>query len=134
MSNLSDLDRIDSHYAKKLEACGISSQETLLQLGGTSAGRKNLARETGISNNLLEMWVNRADLARVHGVGREYVTLLECAGVGTLHALAQQNGTNLHAKLIELNSRRQLVRTLPSESVVIRWIARAKGMDSAVQS
>jgi len=51
-------------------------------------------------------WVNRADLARVKGVGSEYADLLENSGVDTVPELAQRNPSNLYHKMIEVNEKK----------------------------
>ena len=62
-------------------------------------------------------WTNRADLARVKGIGEEYADLLEVAGVDTVPELAQRNAANLTAKMAECNEAgaKKLVQALPSE-------------------
>jgi predicted flap endonuclease-1-like 5' DNA nuclease len=71
-------------------------------------------------------WINRADLARIKGIGSEYADLLENAGVDTVPELAQRNPGNLHQKMVEVNEEKQLVRQVPALSQVTDWIAQAK--------
>ena len=132
MTKLSDIEGIGDAYAAKLADCGCASQARLLEMGGTAKGRQALAEGTGISATLISKWVNRADLARVKGIGGEYADLLECAGVDTVPELAQRNPANLHAKLAEVNEEKKLVRALPSEKQVADWVVQAKGMERAV--
>ena len=49
---------------------------------------------------MLEL-VNRADLARIKGIGEVYSNLLENAGVDTVLELSKRVPANLHAKLVE---------------------------------
>jgi len=72
--------------------------------------------------------VNLADLFRVNGIGEEYSDLLEEAGVDTVPELAQRNPVNLHATLIDVNQTKNLVRRLPSLSMVEDWVRQAKGL------
>ena len=132
MTKLSEIEGIGDAYAAKLAECGCTSQARLLEMGGTAKGRQALANDTGISSTLISKWVNRADLARVKGIGGEYADLLECAGVDTVPELAQRNAANLHAKLAEVNEEKKLVRALPSEKQVADWVLQAKGMERAV--
>lgn len=132
MTKLSDIEGIGPTYAEKIKNCGVATQEQLLEQGGTPAGRKKLIEESGISDKLILKWINRADLARVNGIGGEYADLLECAGVDTVPELAQRNAANLHVKMGEVNEEKKLVRSLPSESMVEKWVAEAKGMDRAI--
>lgn len=132
MAKLSDIEGIGEAYAEKLKACGIGTQEQLLAEGGTAAGRNRLVKGSGISDKLIMKWVNRADLARIKGVGGEYADLLECAGVDTVPELAQRNAVNLHKKMMEVNEQKKLVRSLPSESQIAAWVAQAKTTDRAI--
>ncbi len=77
-------------------------------------------------------WVNHADLYRIKGVGSEYADLLEEAGVDSVPELAQRNAANLTAALAAANEKKNLVRSLPSESQVAGWIEEAKGLERAV--
>lgn len=132
MTKLSDIEGIGASYAEKLKDCGIGTQEQLLTKGGTTAGRKALVNESGISAKLIMKWINRADLARIKGVGGEYADLLECAGVDTVPELAQRNAANLHKKMGEVNEEKKLVRSLPSESQVAAWVTLAEKTDRAI--
>lgn len=132
MTKLTDVEGIGETYAAKLAECGCGTQEALLEMGGQPAGRKQLIADTGISDKLILKWINRADLARVKGVGGEYADLLEASGVDTVPELAQRNAANLHAKMAEVNEAKKLVRSLPAESAVSGWVDQAKGLDRAI--
>ncbi|MEO1575746.1 MAG: DUF4332 domain-containing protein, partial [Pseudomonadota bacterium] len=119
-------------YAQKLADAGCLTQEQLLTDCGQPAGRKALAEKSDISEKLILKWANRADLARIKGVGSEYADLLECAGVDTVPELAQRNAANLHAKMTEVNEEKKLVRALPSASQVEGWVAQAKDLPRAL--
>lgn len=132
MAKLSEIEGIGAVYSEKLAAVGIKSQEKLLEAGGTPKGRKDLAAKSDISEKLILKWVNRADLARVKGVGEEYADLLEVAGVDTVPELAQRRADNLLKKMLEVNEERQLVRSPPTEAMVEKWIAQAKTLPRAI--
>lgn len=132
MAKLVDIEGIGATYAAKLQEAGITTQEKLLAEGGTAKGRKAIAESTGIGDGHILNWVNRADLARVKGIGEEYADLLECSGVDTVPELAQRNAANLYAKMCEVNDEKNLVRACPSESQVAEWVEQAKGMERAV--
>jgi len=132
MTKLTDVEGIGETYAVKLKECGCATQEALLEMGGQPAGRKQLITDTGISDKLILKWINRADLARISGVGGEYADLLEASGVDTVPELAQRNAANLHAKMAEVNESKKLVRSMPTESAVSGWVDQAKGLDRAV--
>ncbi|PIE39667.1 MAG: ferredoxin [Gammaproteobacteria bacterium] len=132
MTKLADIQGIGPAYAEKLKACGINTQEQLLEKGAKPAGRKALVEESGISKSLILKWVNRADLARVKGIGGEYADLLEHAGVDTVPELAQRNAANLCVKMAEVNEAKKLVRALPPEAKVTDWVEQAKGLERAI--
>lgn len=132
MAKLVDIEGIGAVFAEKLQAAGIKTQEQLLEKGATKAERTKLAAATGISEKHILGWVNRADLARIKGVGEEFSDLLEHSGVDTVMELAQRNAENLHAKMSEVNTVKKLTRALPSQSQVTGWIEQAKKLGRAV--
>ena len=132
MAKLETIEGIGPAYAEKLRAVGIGSVESLLQAGSTPQGRKDLVEKTGIGQEFILNWVNRADLMRIKGLGEEYSDVLERAGVDTVPELAQRNAENLHRKLLEVNEAEQLVRRPPALSQVTGWIEQAKTMPRAV--
>ena len=132
MTKLSDIEGIGPTYAAKLTAAGCRRQEHLLEIGGTKAGRKKVAADSGCTEKQILEWVNRADLCRIKGVGSEYSDLLECAGVDSVPELANRNAENLQAKMKELNDAKKLVRSVPSAKQVPDWVAQAKKLPRAV--
>ena len=132
MANIRDIEGIGDVYAGKLEAAGIKTDDALLQAGATRKGREDIVQATGISDTLVLKWVNRADLARVKGIGSEYADLLEASGVDSVPELAQRNAANLHAKMAEVNDAKSLVRQVPSAAQVEKWVAEAKSLDRVV--
>ncbi len=132
MTKIEDIEGIGETYAAKLRENGVSTVEALLAEGGSPSGRKGIADKTGIDTKRILEWVNRADLARIKGVGSEYADLLEAAGVDTVKELATRRADNLHAKMIELNEAKQLVRRPPSADDVARWVAEAKTLPAAI--
>ncbi len=133
MSKLSDIEGIGEAYSSKLAESGIASLEGLLKSCCEKKGRAELAEKSGISEKLILNWVNRADLARIKGVSTQYADLLECAGVDTVPELAQRNSDNLHAKMVEVNEEKSLVRKLPTASQVQDWVKQAKGLPRVVK-
>jgi len=132
MAKLEIIEGIGPVYAEKLRAAGIRTVEALLRAGATSEGRKALMERTGIGDEYILDWVNRADLMRVRGVGEEYSDLLEKAGVDTVVELAQRNPVNLHEKLLEVNAEKRLVRRPPNQGMVARWVEHAKVLPRVV--
>ncbi len=132
MAKLSDIEGIGATYAEKLKECGIKTVEALLEKGAKPSDRANLAKLTELSPKLISKWVNRADLARIKGIGGEYADLLESSGVDTVPELAQRNAANLLAKLNTINEQKKLVRALPALSKIEDWIEQAKKLPRAI--
>ena len=133
MTKLNEIEGIGETYSAKLEEIGITSIEALLEMCKARKGRDDLAEKTGISSKLILKWANRADLARVKGIGGEYADLLEAAGVDTVPDLATRNASHLNAKLHEVNEAKKLVRKLPTEGQVEGWIAQAKELPRVLE-
>jgi len=120
------IEGIGPTYAKKLVEAGIKTTDDLLEAGATPKGRKTLAEKTGISDKLILKWVNLADLFRIKGVGEEYSDLLEEAGVDPVVELSKRVPENLHAKMLEANEKKKLVRRPLALSEVKKWVEEAK--------
>jgi len=123
---ITDIEGIGSDQATVLKSAGIRSTGRLLESARTVKGRKLLAEKTGIDSKQLLFWANVADRMRIKGVSREYAELLQAAGVDTVRELQHRNPTKLVKAMADANERRKLVRLLPSEKTVARWIEHAK--------
>ena len=132
MAKLSFIEGIGVVYEGKLNEVDIRSTDKYLELCGTKKGREDVAEKTGISSKLILEWANRADLARVKGVGSEYADLLEAAGVDTVPELGNRNPVNLYQKMVEVNEEKKLVRKLPSVKQVTGWVEQAKELPRAL--
>ncbi len=132
MAKLSTIEGIGATYQSKLEAEGINTVEKLLDGCCEKKARTELANKAGVSEKLILNWVNRADLSRVKGISTQYADLLECAGVDTVPELAQRNAENLHTKMQEVNSEKNLVRQVPGLTKVEDWVAQAKQLPRKV--
>jgi predicted flap endonuclease-1-like 5' DNA nuclease len=131
-AKLERVEGIGEMYAEKLRATGVSSTKSLLAKGATTKGRKEIAENSGISDSLILEWVNHVDLFRIKGIFEEYADLLEEAGVDTVPELAQRNPANLYDKLVEVNSKKNLVRRLPGKLQVENWVAQAKKLPRVI--
>ena len=109
--------KIDSIYsarnspvnANKRWEQGITTTESLLMAAADRQGRHQLAGETGLAEELLLNWTNKADLMRVRGVGEEYSDLLEATGVDTVKELRRRNPQNLRASMMDVNENKHLL-------------------------
>jgi len=125
---ITDIGGIDRETAVLLKSARIRSTGRLLDAAGTLKGRKVLADRTGIDPKQLLCWANMADRMRIKGVNKEYAELLQAAGVDTVRELKYRNPAKLAAAMAAVNKKQKLVRVLPSENVVARWIECAKNL------
>jgi predicted flap endonuclease-1-like 5' DNA nuclease len=122
---ITEIEGIGAKMAAKLEAAGIKTTDHLLKHCATPAGRKKTAETCGISPKLILKWANMADVMRVSGIGEEYSELLEAANCNTVKQLARRNPANLTRKMNEINEKKKLVRSVPTETQVKKWIEKA---------
>jgi predicted flap endonuclease-1-like 5' DNA nuclease len=129
---ISDIEGIGPAYAKKLSKAGIRSVEGLLKNGASAKGRKEIAATSGVDESMILEWVNRADLYRIKGVGKQYSDLLEKAGVDTVVELSKRVPGNLYAKMEEVNKAKNLVNGMPGVKKVEGWVVQAKKLPRVV--
>jgi predicted flap endonuclease-1-like 5' DNA nuclease len=123
---ITDITGIDSDTAEALKSVGIRTTEALLEAAKSPRARQRLAEETRLPEKSILRWANTADRMRIKGVGEDYALLLQAAGVDTVKELKFRNPAKLAKAMREANIRRKLVRVLPSDDAVVRWIEQAK--------
>jgi predicted flap endonuclease-1-like 5' DNA nuclease len=129
---LHEIRGIQVNTAEKLAAEGVKTSEALLEAGKTAAGRKELAAKVGADPKEILELVNRADLARVRGIGEVYSNLLENAGVDTVLELSKRVPANLHAKLVEQTTAGDAQRA-PTLAQVEDWVKQAKELGRGIE-
>ena len=118
--------------AAKLKTEGLGDTDKLLAAAGTPKARQELAARLGVdSKEVLEL-ANRADLARIKGIGTVYSDLLEWAGVDTVAELGHRNPENLYAKIVEV-ANEHFVKRLPRAEDGADWVAQAKELPRALE-
>jgi predicted RecB family nuclease len=123
---ITDLNGIDEDAITSLKSVGIRTTEKLLEAAKSPKGRKELATKIEIGEKQLLCWANMADRMRVKGLGKDYAELLQLAGVDTVKELKYRNPEKLAKAMATANAKRKLVRLLPSDKTVTRWIEQAK--------
>jgi predicted flap endonuclease-1-like 5' DNA nuclease len=123
---ITDIAGISPDVAATLRSVGIRTTAKLLEAARTPRARQQLALKTGIDEKRILRWANMADRMRIKGVGEDYAELLQAAGVDTVKELKYRNPAKLAKAMAEANARRKLVRVLPSDRAVVRWIEHAK--------
>jgi hypothetical protein len=129
---IADIEDIDADKAKVLKSAGIRTTEKLLEAAKSPKGRKELAAKTELDLKTLLRWANIADKLRIKGMGKEYATLLREVGVDTVKELRYRNPARLAKSMAEANKKRKLVRFLPSEKLVRRWVEDAKRLPQKI--
>jgi predicted flap endonuclease-1-like 5' DNA nuclease len=122
---IADLAAIDPEAVASLKKVGIRTTARLLEFAKDAKGRKLLAEKTGIPEKDILRWVNLSDKMRIKGIGEDYAVLLQAAGVTTLKELKYRNPAKLAQAMREANAKRKLVRVLPSDKAVVRWVGEA---------
>jgi hypothetical protein len=130
---ITDIGGIEGDVAATLKSAGIRSTSKLLETARTVKGRKVLAEKTGFAEKQLLCWANVADRMRIKGISREYAELLQAAGVDTVKELRYRSPANLAKAMAEANKKHKMVRLLPSEKVVCRWIEIAQKLDLKIK-
>jgi predicted RecB family nuclease len=123
---ITHIEGLDVDEVRALKAIGIRTTERLLEEAKNPKGRKALACQTCIAEKRLLMAANAADHLRIKGMGKGYIVLLREVGVDTVRELRYRRPENLVKAMVEVNKKKKLVRLLPSEKLVIRWVEHAK--------
>jgi predicted flap endonuclease-1-like 5' DNA nuclease len=128
---LSELEGVTAQIAEALKSEGLNNSDQLLAAAGQPKARSELASKLGIEERALLELANRADLARIKGIGKVYSDLLEFAGVDTVMELRTRNPENLFNKINEISAEHQ-VRSTPRLEDIKDWIAQAKELERAI--
>src|SRR4030081_1623176 len=118
--------------ASKLKKLGIRTTDALLEVAHTAKGRRDLSAKSGISEQQLLEWANICDYMRIPGMGKAKVGLVRAAGVTTVRELALRNPACLDQNMKDVNTKRKLVRVLPSERSVEQLIAQARKLQPKI--
>ena len=124
--SLSDIAGIGPEATAALKTIGIRTTESLLEAAKSPKGRQQLAARIAIDEKRILRWANLVDRMRIKGVGEDYAELLRAAGVDTVKELKYRNPAKLAKAMKEANVKRKLVRVLPSDRAVVRWVETAK--------
>lgn len=131
--SISKIRGMSADVAAKLRERGISNSQQLLEATKTPKDRKELAAAVGVETGIVLEFANRADLARIRGIGEVFSDLLEKAGVDTVKELAIRVPENLHAKLIQINNDMQLSGRKPTHDDVKLWVTQAKELPKILE-
>ncbi|MFZ3358435.1 MAG: DUF4332 domain-containing protein [Xanthobacteraceae bacterium] len=130
---ITEIQGIGTDVAEILKSDGIRTTVGLLRSAKTPKQRLKLALKTGTDEKHVLDWVTTADRMRIKGVGWEYSELLRVAGVRTVNELRFRNPDRLAQAMKNANTKRKLVRVLPSVNTVMRWIEAAKALQPVIR-
>ena len=125
-TSVSTIKGMNLELAAKLKAEGITNTDHLLAAAANAGPRRDLAKKLGVSASELLEFVNRADLARIKGIGDAYANLLEEAGVDSIKELQHRVPANLHERMTTLNNEKKLVPRVPTLEAITKWVEEAK--------
>src|SRR5260370_639786 len=129
---ISEIDGLTAFSASKLKSLGIRTTDKLLEAARTVKGRKALAAKTGISEQQLLEWANVSDYMRIPGMGKAKVGLIRAGLRSASSRTVVTPAARLAQNMKEVNTRRKLVRVLPSEKSVEQLIAQARKLQPKI--
>ena len=131
--NVKNLRGMTETFAATLLDKGIKTSDQLLAAARDSKARQELAKMLETDTKKVLELANRADLARIKGIGSVYSDLLENAGVDTVRELATRNAGNLLQKIGEINAAQSLAGRLPTLTQIQDWIEQAKSLPRGIE-
>ena len=119
---LEDAYWIEPQYRRELPKVGITSLGELLSKTREKDDRDELALRLLIPKEVLIQWVEKAQLARLKGLGVGNLRLLERVGIDSISALAKDNPEHLYEKLEQIPKD----RVLPRRAMIRIWVREAR--------
>ena len=119
---IGEIKDLDPGMQAKLEQAHIHTVEDLLNATNTPQQRTALSKQLNVASSQMTDWINRADLMRLKGVGKEMANLLEESGVDSCKELQHRKPDKLQAKLKEINDAKHLTHHAPTMAQVEEWI------------
>lgn len=105
---------------------GAEKTDELLEIGATLAGRKYMQEKTGLPIELINNWIEQADLLQLPGMTGEIAWLLIEAGTKTLMEMRKIDDYVVHEKLARINETYNLSTKLPGRELLRQWQETAK--------
>lgn len=116
----------------RLEALGIANTDELLVQSSTREKRHELAARANLDEAIILKLARIADLTRIAGLIEPHALLLAALGIANARALMEQDPVLLVKALRRKNVELQLVRSVPPESIIARWVADAKALPNVL--
>lgn len=129
---ISKLRGVPTTVRVSLKSRRITTCAQLLANAGKRDRREVLSRQTGIDAELLLRLVQRADMARVNGIGAVFGMMLEDLGVRDVGTLARQDPVRLHEMVRDYNMEERIARRSPTLEEVEAWVAQAAALEPLI--
>lgn len=111
---------------RRLKRVGVRTSDDLAQRAGTSEGRAELRRRTGLSLQRLSLLGAQTDLMRLRGIGPDAARVLVAAGCRGLAELQQSDPQALADAVKRTNDRTRLSTNPPRVENLVAWIEQAQ--------
>jgi hypothetical protein len=119
---LQDAYWIDPPYRKELPRVGIASLDDLILKTRDKQERDELALRLLIPREKLILWIEKAQLVQLKGLGIENLWLLEKIGIDSISALAAEDPEELHKKMEQVFPG----RSIPKKAKIWIWLKEAQ--------
>ena len=129
---ISKLYGVPTRLRLALKVQRITTGPQLLAAAGRLPDREALAVRARIDPEQLGELVDRADMARVSGVGVVFGLMLEQLGVRRVADLAGCDPLELHERLRRHNQAERLARRSPTAEEVTDWVTQARDLPRLV--
>jgi len=119
---LQDAYWIDAEYRKELPRVGIASLDDLISKTRDKQERDELALRLLIPKEKLILWIEKAQLVQLKGLGIENLELLEKIGIDSISALAAEDPEKLHETIEQVFQG----RSIPKKAKIWIWVKEAQ--------
>ena len=123
---LAKLYGVERDLETQLKSKGIKDSEDLLARHRALGSAGALASHLDVDETIAMCLVNRAQLARIRGIGEAYTMLLEAAGVNTVQDLALRSPEQLRGQFERINETARIVGRVPALPMVNGWVTKAQ--------
>jgi len=128
---IANLESITPDETARLEAANVGTTDDLLGRAATAETLAGLAARTGMDPQVIARLFRMADLMRIAGINEPHTLLLDALNIRSAAELAAQDATALIKAMRRKNVEILVVRGVPPESTVARWISDAKALPAA---
>ncbi len=100
--SLGKIPGVDNDVIEKLASIGIKNSQLMFERGVTITDREDLAREIGLSIDLITDLVKMSDISRIMGVGPVFTRTFLNSGVDTVEKISTSEVNALFKRMVEL--------------------------------